>query len=62
MGFEMSEFEFQTFFGGFFDPPPILEKLQNFPVFNYDASPKIRYFRDKKLNYVRLDLTKYGVS
>ena len=24
----------------FFDPPPpILEKVQNFPVFNFDASP-----------------------
>ena len=42
MGFQMSEFEFQTFLFFFGPPPPLLGKnSQFFPFFNYDASPYI---------------------
>ena len=33
MGFQMSEFEFQTFFVAVFIPPPFWYIVQNFPVF-----------------------------
>ena len=40
MGFQMSEFEFQTFLFCFFIPPPhIWDIVPHFPFFNYDASP-----------------------
>ena len=44
MGFQMSDFEFQTFF--FVTPTPLFWKnSQNFLFFNYDASPK--YINDQ---------------
>ena len=40
MGFQMSEFEFQTFLGV---PPPLFGAFSpNFPVLNYDAYPKFK--------------------
>ena len=45
MGFQMSEFEFQTFLFFFWPPPPLLgKKAEIFPFFNYDASPYIIVF------------------
>ena len=45
MGFQMSEIEFDTFL--FCSPPPIWGIVPNFPVFNYEASPKKRDWAGK---------------
>ena len=39
MGFQMSEFEFQTYLFFVWPPPPMGKKAEIFPFFNYDASP-----------------------
>ena len=39
MGFQMSEFEFQSFLFVFLSPPNLGHCHQIFPFFNYDASP-----------------------